>query len=189
MVELVIVVAIFLIVAAMAVPVMRNLRDSYQLNVSGRDVSAMLLQTRAIAVHANQPYYAQITAVPGSLASAQSASQLSGGAAPVPDPNPAVSTEGLVTFQTGGLPDHTQLDTFVGGTPAAAQINGVVAFNARGIPCGPGTLPTNFFSCPASAIGFEWFMQSSVSNQWEAVTVTPAGRVRSWRQGSSGTWQ
>ena len=163
--------------------------DEYRLNTSGRDVANMLQQIRMLAVHDNQPYYAQVAAGSNSLASAQSAIELAGG--PVPASHPTAVTSGSVAFQGAGLPDHTQLDKFVGATPPipAAQINSVIAFNARGIPCGPGTLPTNSFNCSPGTIGFEWFMQSTASNRWEAVTVTPAGRIKSWRQTSSGNWQ
>ena len=186
-IELVIVLAIFLIVAAMAVPSIRRVMDEYRLKATGRDVANMLQQTRMLAVQSNQPFYAQVIGGNNTLAWAQSATQLAGG--PVPPSNPTVATAGPVAFQGAGLPNHTQLDNFVGGTPPATQINGVIGFSARGIPCGQGTLPANTFNCSPNTIGFEWFMQSAASNGWEAVTVTPAGRVRSWRQASSGNWQ
>jgi len=185
--ELVIVLAVFLIVAAMAVPSMRRVMDEYRLKASGRDVANMLQQTRMLAVQSNQPYYVQVNGGNNTQASAQSAIQLAGG--PAPPSNPTVFTAASVPFQGAGLPNHVQLDNFVGGTPPPAQINGVIGFSARGIPCGQGVVPGNAFNCSPNTTGFEWFMQSTASNTWEAVTVTPAGRIRSWRETSNGNWQ
>ena len=56
-------------------------------------------------------------------------------------------------------------------------------FGSRGLPCTPtgGTCP---YQPPTSYITF---MQNSRTTKWEAVTVTPAGRVRIWSYGGT-TW-
>ena len=102
--------------------------------------------------------------------------------------NPDVALSGAVSFQppSSSAGFHTQLDTYLGGgTPL---INQVIGFNARGLPCVAGANPA---VCTAYLGGFEWFMQSNAG--WEAVTVTPAGRIKSWRlsgqSGGSYTWQ
>ncbi len=187
--EVVIVLAIFLIVAALGVPSMRQVMDNYRLTTSGRDLANMLQQTRMLAVQNNQPYYPQVSG--GKLASSQSATQLAGG--PAPASNPTVVTSGSVTFQATGPGTTTTLDNFVGGgTPVIGSAIGAasviqVGFNARGIPCQQNG--GNPFSCTPLASGVEWFMQSSASKGWEAVTVTPAGRIKSWRGTSSGMWK
>lgn len=187
--ELVIVVAIILIVAAMAAPAVNRVMDAYRLDASGHSVAAVLQQARMAAVKANQPYYVQfngtvvpnlIQAVPASRFIPPSSFTLSPG-------DPAASTAGDITFQGPGSLNLKDVDTAVGGPLPSAQINGIIGFNARGMPC----VPTgNSWVCPSGG-GFQWFMQSNSSQSWEAITVTPAGRIRSWRliSASSGTWQ
>jgi type IV fimbrial biogenesis protein FimT len=188
-VELVIVVAIILVVTAMAAPAVNRVLDNYRLNASGYGVVSLLQQARMAAVHANQPYYVQINAgAPANIVTAVPASRFVLPSTFTVSPgDPAASTAGNVAFLGPGSLNTGQFDPVVGGPLPAPQINGVIGFNARGFPCVPAGSP---WVCTGGA-GFEWFMQSSSSGSWEAITVTPAGRIRSWRltSASSGTWQ
>jgi prepilin-type N-terminal cleavage/methylation domain-containing protein len=186
-VELVIVVAIILIVAAMAAPAVNRVVDNYRLNASGHDVASLLQQARMAAVQSNQPYYVAFNVCgQPNIVCAVPASRF------VPLTNtftvnpgdPTASTVGNVAYQAAG-PDAT-LNTFAfaSGPP---PVGGVIGFSARGLPC---VAPASAWVCQA-APGFAWYMRSSSSGSWEAVTVTPAGRIRSWRMtsASSGMWQ
>jgi prepilin-type N-terminal cleavage/methylation domain-containing protein len=186
LVELVIVVAISLIVTAMAAPSVRQVLDNYRLNASGHDVASVLQQARMAAVQSNQPYYVQFNVgAPPNIVTALPASRFN---PPTVAPgDPTAVTAGNVAFQppaAAGLNTLT-LDTAVGGPPPALQINGLIGFSARGIPCVQGASP---WVCTAAGVGFEWFVQSSSTGAWEAITVTPAGRIRSWRL-TGQTWQ
>jgi hypothetical protein len=88
---------------------------------------------------------------------------------------PDVQLSPAVTFQATP-PDHAQLDAYLNvTTPQVGNVS--IGFNARGLPCTEsGGNPT---VCGSGAVGFEWFMQSA--GGWEAVTVTPSGRIKSWR--------
>lgn len=186
LIELLLVVAIILIVSAIAVPAIRRTVAIYRLDASGHDVASMLQQVRMAAVKNNQPYYAQYNvaglapniaiAVPASRTVAQYNSQI----------DPTVALSGNINFQAvpagGGPPNHTQLENVLGVAAGAAISGGAIGFNARGIPCvnngnqwlcGTGGAPL--------ASAFEWFMQDGITGGWEAVTVSPAGRIRSWR--------
>jgi prepilin-type N-terminal cleavage/methylation domain-containing protein len=177
--ELVIVVAIALVVSAMAIPAVQRVADTYRLNSSGSAVVGVLQQARMAAVKENRPYYAQFT--PGPAPSLITAAPLEARAYASSDPTAA--TAGNVVFPAGALPDHAQLDNYLGGVP---PINVQIGFNARGFPCTSLGGPSFVCQGPSS---FEWFMQSNVSGAWEAITVTSAGRIRSWRQTSPGNWQ
>jgi len=78
------------------------------------------------------------------------------------------------------------LTVLPGVVGAAPQVGGVIGFNARGMPCVQTVGP---WVCPPPGTGFEWFMQSGSTGAWEAITVTPAGRIRSWRMTSATSWQ
>ena len=196
LIELVVVVAIILIVSAIAVPAVRRTTATYRLDTSSHDVASMLQQARLAAVRTNQPYYVQynvaglapgiVVAVPASRNFAQYNPQI--------DPTVALSTN--INFQAvpaaGGPPNHAQLETALGVAAGAAQSGGVIGFNARGIPCVANA--GNQWLCGAPAAGgaaaFEWFVQDAITGGWAAVTVSPSGRIKSWRLSSAnGTWQ
>jgi prepilin-type N-terminal cleavage/methylation domain-containing protein len=180
--ELVIVVAIVLIVSAMAIPAVQRVTDAYRLNSSGSAVASVLQQARVAAVKENRPYYVQFTQGPApnliTAAPLETRAYVSS--------DPTATTAGNVVFPAGALPDHSQLDLYLGAVPVPQFGVVQIGFNARGFPCTSPGGPSFVCQGPSS---FEWFMQSNASGTWEAITVTSAGRIRSWRQTSPGSWQ
>lgn len=171
MVELLIVCVVMLIIAGLAVPNIFQTYRNYQLDSAGHSVASLLQQARIQAVKTNLPAYVNFTnAAAGNMAFVTNDPNNTTYAAGEPD----VQLSPAVTFQ-GAPPDHAQLDAYLNvGTPQVAQ---TIGFNARGLPCTEsGGNPT---VCGSGAVGFEWFMQSA--GGWEAVTVTPSGRIKSWR--------
>jgi Tfp pilus assembly protein FimT len=171
-----------LIVSAIAIPAIQQVTDTYNLNASGNAVTSVLQQARAAAIKENQPYYAPFT--PGPAPNIITASPLETRAYVTSDPT--ATTAGNVVLATGALPDHVQLDNYLGVLPCPTCINGQIGFNARGFPCISPAAPS--FVCQGP-FTFEWFMQSNANGAWEAVTVTAAGRIRNWRQTSPGRWE
>lgn len=190
LIELLVVVAIGIVVAAIAVPSARRTISSYQLDASGHALASMLQQTRMAAVKNNTPYYAQYNGVAGpSVVFAVPAARFN----PLTyqsssDPTMAVANN--VTFlAAGGVPPtHAQLETAMGVAPGAAnlQIGGVIGFDGRGRPC---IQNGSAWVCNTGPMAFEWFMQNNITQGWEAVTVSPAGRIRAWRMATPGAWQ
>lgn len=181
--ELVIVLAIALIVAAMAAPSITQAVNNYRLSASGLDMVTLLQRARTAAVESNQPYYVwYIGCGAPNVACAVPASRLVPLTVRQGDPHAVTGTS--VVFQAAGPANTATLDGFVGPAPAP-QVGTVIGFNARGVPC---LQTANPWVCTPGQ-GFEWFMQSSATQAWEAITVTPAGRIRSWRQTSANTWR
>ena len=183
MVELIIVCVVMVIIAGIAVPNIFRMYRNYQLDAAGHSVASLLQQARMQAVKTNVPAYA-IAA--NNSAFAYVASTPTG---VYVNGNPDVAMSTAVTFQP---PDtsagfHTQLDAYLQGTPI---IDTKIGFNARGLPCTSAGNPT-VCTPPVGTNGFIWFMQSA--GGWEAVTVTAAGRIKSWRLNSltnaATTWQ
>jgi prepilin-type N-terminal cleavage/methylation domain-containing protein len=183
MVELMIVCVIMVIIAGIAVPNIFRTYRNYQLDAAGHSVASLLQQARMQAVKTNLPAYAIATNNSSFtyVASTPTGAYVNG--------SPDVAMSNAVTFQP---PDtsagfHTQLDTYLQGTPLIA---GSIGFNARGLPCTTAGNPT-VCTPPVGTNGFIWFMQSA--GGWEAVTVTAAGRIKSWRLNSQSngvtTWQ
>jgi prepilin-type N-terminal cleavage/methylation domain-containing protein len=61
-------------------------------------------------------------------------------------------------------------------------------FGPRGLPCLPSA-PVNGVCNYLQATSYITFVQNTLSTKWEAITVTPAGRVRLWSyDAASSTW-
>lgn len=178
LVELMIVCVVLLIIASLVIPNIRQVNASYELSSAGHAVAGLLQQARIQAVKTNQPVYAtvDVSQVPDAAYSA------SDPAAARTISSPQVAVSASVQFQNGGLPDHSQLDNYL-GSGAAIEIATAVGFSPRGLPCLQAGAacqqqdPAKGGAPPA----FEWFMQNTTSQAWEAVTVTPSGRIKAWR--------
>ena len=182
MIELMVVCIVLVIISVIAIPNIAQINANYKLDAAGHSVASLLQQARMQAVKTNVPAYAKFDTASGMsyVVNDPSSSFTTG----IPD----VSVASGLSFQTA-IPNssfHEQLDTYVGATAGSpAQIAATIGFNARGLPCIPGANPV---VCPSSTSGFEWFVQNA-SGGWEAITVTPAGRIKSWRmsRASGGT--
>jgi len=192
MVELMIVCVVMLVIAGIAIPNIFRAYRNYQLDASGHSAASLLQQARMQAVKNNLPAYAvPLNAVPANGA-ANIAYVVNDPATAFVVGNPDVALASGISFQPPtDNAMHAQLDTYLGGaTPVGnPQVVGAIGFNARGLPCAS---PGNPAVCtlPNNTTGFIWFMQGP--GGWEAVTVTPAGRIKSWRASQSGgvrTWQ
>jgi prepilin-type N-terminal cleavage/methylation domain-containing protein len=61
-------------------------------------------------------------------------------------------------------------------------------FGPRGLPCLPSA-PVNGTCNYLQPTSYITFVQNTLSSKWEAITVTPAGRVRLWTyDAASSTW-
>jgi prepilin-type N-terminal cleavage/methylation domain-containing protein len=185
LIELMVVVAIAIIITAISLPAVRRTVSSYQLDASGRNVANMLQATRSAASKNNTPYYAQFNTAAGpSIVNSLSAAEVVAGAAPS-SADPTTNLSGQMAFAAAAPPNHAQLETAMGLAAGGAQIGVTIGFNTRGLPCQPTASP---WICNGP-VGFEWFMQHKLTGDWEAVTVSPAGRIKAWRMTGNGTWQ
>ena len=184
LIELMFVCIVLAIIAALAIPNIMQIVNTYKLDAAGHSVASLLQQARMQAVKTNLPAYANTTGGSPNMvfvATDPNAAYAVG--------NPDVALSPSISFQPPGSGSgfHSQLDTYLGGS--TPQMGGTIAFNARGLPCIANV--SNPSVCTATTGGFEWFMQSTYG--WEAVTVTAAGRIKSWRLTSQSngtyTWQ
>jgi Tfp pilus assembly protein FimT len=183
LVEVTMVCVIMLIIAVIAVPNIMRVNAMYKLDAAGHSLASLLQQARMQAVKLNQPQYAQYDTTTGVafVNDGSTASYTAG--------NPDVGLTGGLAF-SNTAPDHSQLDTYVGYTGSGTQPvlgPGPIGFNARGLPCSSNGNPA---VCPSATGGYEWFVQNG-NRGWEAITVTPAGRIKSWRTSNpaGGSWQ
>lgn len=193
LIELAVVVMIAAIVGAISLPSIRRTITNYQLDASGRAVAAMLQGVRSAAAKNDTPYYAQFNGAPGQgVAFAVPAARFNPNFNYIPSIDPTTNLSGNVIFTNVNLPNHDQLETAMGVAVGSAQINVPISFNARGLPClqnGTAWQCTVNGAAAGGLPAFEWFMQNSLTGGWEAVTVSPAGRIKAWRRGGNGVWQ
>ncbi|MGC2743229.1 MAG: GspH/FimT family pseudopilin [Candidatus Angelobacter sp.] len=190
MVELIMVCVVLVIITGIAVPNIFRTYQNYQLDSAGHSIASLLQQARIQAVKTNVPAYANFTnASSGNIAFVSNDNSAAYAAG-----DPDIELSPAVSFQNVP-PEHSQLDLYLsGGAPGLTpQVGGSIGFNARGLPCSETTPGGNPTVCgfPGGASGYIWFMQNNIG--WEAVTVTPSGRIKSWRLISQAaapfTWQ
>jgi prepilin-type N-terminal cleavage/methylation domain-containing protein len=192
--ELVIVVAIMFVVAAMATPTITTAVADYRLKSTASQLVNLLQRARTESVRTNTPLMLR-TAVEQGLPVVYLDLPSEGGVVRtdgVRDPGePMLQVPNSITLQTAGFP----------GDATAGLTNGLVMFNlmpitatnnagqfnSRGLPCmslvGPlgGNATCRNISAANQAQGFVYYLRGDRpfgAAAWAAVTVTPAGRIR-----------
>lgn len=189
LIELLIVVAIIMIVAAISVPRLLNTVSDINLRYAATNISGLLQSARMQAVRKNTFYTVQPTSL--STGGTGYYVHLQGGTYTVGDPLLPMGSQ--ITAYTGlgsGAPNES---TFASGTssnglsfaPNAGSDN--PSFNARGLPCIGAS-----GACPfVPGLGFVMFLSksSALGNvSWASIAITPSGHIQIWTADSSGNW-
>lgn len=191
MIELMVVVVIILILGGYAVPNVLNFIHMARLRGSASDYASLLQVARIRSVQDNNFYSSYILA--GSPQQAYVDLKSNGGTqVDSGDPLIALSTE-VAPVAAGSAPDTTNLKgkflpagsglTVKDGSTTANR----VIFSPRGLPCSTQSA-TGGTVCDsaAGATAFWVFFKDNRTSAWEAVTVSPAGRVQKWQHGTGG---
>jgi general secretion pathway protein G len=189
--EMLIVVAILVILAAIAVPRTMNAISDIKLRYFATNYSGLLQTARMQAVRKNAFYMVQST----TLASGETGYYVhfEGNAYVVGDPILPVDSQ--VTAHPGsgsGAPNESTFTSGTSPTGLSFTVNAASAdspaFNARGLPC-IGIVGTT--TCPYSGQGFVVFLsKSSLTGNinWAAVAITPSGHMQVWTCDGGGNW-
>jgi prepilin-type N-terminal cleavage/methylation domain-containing protein len=198
--ELMIVVAIMLIVAAFAIPKFTTSMRLSRLRGAETSYASLLQLTRTRAVNDDRYYSVYIKTATGTtpqMAYAdiypQNVNGTSGNgptgnfvAGPPADPMVTLSPE-AVPQTAGSAPNTNNLYTSFCSSCATAIIkNTPPTWGPDGLPCAPvvsagGTgLVCNSAGGPVAYVAF---FQSSSNAEWDAVTISPAGRIKTWYYG------
>lgn len=189
LIELLIVIAIIMVIAAMATPNIMTAINNIRLRSAAGEVAGLLQQCRERAVRNNRYYTIKPTALGGGQGAYVDLNYngvFDGGA---PAPEPLIQFPQNITVVNAGAPNTANLigqccTTF---TPQAASI--LPSFNARGLPCvgaanpPPANSLCNIRDAGGNTVGFVYYMNQPRpfgAVGWAAVSVTPAGRVRVW---------
>jgi prepilin-type N-terminal cleavage/methylation domain-containing protein len=214
LIEMLLVCAIAMVMAAMSAPLVMNITNTYRLRAAGGQYANMLqiARVRAVTADTYEPVYATsgTTLYGGNLNAFIDLNQngtASGSYANTPLSEPGVVfSNSVVVKSAASAPNVTNLEGqyLNGASSSNVAINQntwagsgvmVVTFGSRGLPCYLTGVPpsggagTCSYSLANKPIAFEIFLQNQNTSQWEAVTVNPSGRVREWRYDTpSTTW-
>lgn len=183
--EMMVVVAIMMVIAAFSVPALMNMVSDVNLRYSATNLSGLLQTARIQAVRRNAFYGVQPVTLPGGdlgyFVNLQGTTFASG------DPIAPLGTQLQVFQGTGsGAPNEAAFVASLGFAVAAGTV--VPSFNARGLPCSPTIINT----CPQNgAQGFVLFLKrigTLGGIRWGSVVVTPSGRLQTWSCDGAGNW-
>jgi prepilin-type N-terminal cleavage/methylation domain-containing protein len=197
LIELLIVIAIIMVVAAMATPNIVNAINDIRLRGAAGNLAGLLQQCRQAALHDNRYYTVKPATVTGAPAAYVDLNYNSSFDNVAPAPEPLIQFPQSVSVASAGAPNTANLvnqccSTF---TPQPASV--LPSFNSRGLPCvglsnpPPANSLCNTTDAGGKTVGFVYYMNQTRAFGavgWAAVSVTPAGRIRVWTYSGS-TWQ
>lgn len=201
-VELMVAVIMILILIGAGVPKMLSALRQAHLRGAASDYATLLEQARIYAIRDNRYYSTYILAGTGTSSSIsqayvdmlpKSTTGASGnggtsivGASSGSIGDPVINFPSEVTLQAlANAPNSSNLRSQLlpATTPVTPTDGSVTAptFGPRGLPCTPVSL-TGGSVCDSSGgpTAFWCFFQDSLTSTWQAVTITPAGRIQKW---------
>lgn len=193
--ELLFVVAILLVLIALSIPSLMGAVHRSRLRSAGTDLAGLLQQARMRAIQDDRFYSVQPFAgnsVPQEFVDIypQSVNGASGSNGATLDPqDPVISFSSEIIQQPqSAAPSTANLSAQLLGTNPSgltpqdgSSAASRVTFGPEGLPC-IATAANGGTVCNTRGgpVAYWVFFQNNVTEDWEAVTVTPAGRVQKW---------
>ena len=190
--ELLIVLSVGMVAAAMAMMAFENAARSVRLSEAGADY-ANLLQTARVRAVQDDRYYSVLMTISSTAAPTAFVDIAGTGTYGTGDPR-IVFPEGVtnMAFASGPALANLESQFLPPGANSLITINTTTAgptFGPRGLPCSPTPGAAGSVTCPSTTpTSYITFLQNRENSQWEAITVTPAGRVREWTYDNYGAW-
>lgn len=193
--------AVAVIVAAFAIPGLLNSYHMAKLRGVGSDFSGLLQSGRIRAVQDNQFYSVYVLSASQQEAYVDiyphnnNGTSGNGGTSVAPRDPAIVLPSEVSVISAGSAPDTASLKGLFLPAGSALPVNDgsssstPITFGPRGLPCTEQSA-TGGTVCDSAggATAFWVFFDNSLTNQWEAVTVSPSGRIQKWEHGMS-AWQ
>jgi len=185
---------IILILSALAIPEMVSSVRVAHLRGAASDMAGLYEQARIYAIRDNRYYATYVLAASGSRPQlayvdmlpkgTTGASGNGGSSVATGDPEVTLTSE-VVQQAVASAPNTNNLKSQLlpSTTPVTPIDTSVTAatFGPRGLPCKPLAL-TGGSVCDSSGgpTAFWTFLKNNRSGSWQAVTITPAGRIGKW---------
>ena len=188
LVELVIVTAAVAIATAMAVPVIVNANNTYQLRNATVELASMLQRSRLYCIQNNkytaiQTNSAAINTSPIGAVVFLDVNSVGSGGTPTAA-YPQVTLPANITQTNASAPSISS--STLGFSSAQAP---PAYFNGRGLPCTVVSgVCTNWSTANTAPVGYIYYLkQVSNGTRWSAVSITPGGQIKTWMYNGS-TW-
>lgn len=209
--ELVIVMFIILIISGIAIPQFMTMMHSARLKGAVSDAAGLLQVQRIRAVDDDRYYSTYLLAAAGNnpqqlfvdiYPQNLNGTSGTGGTTYTCNANgcdPVVMISGEVSQQPAGAAPNTAnllAQILPANSPVVPQDASLAAtpatFGPRGLPCTPQAVAGGTVCDSLGGPTAYWtFFQNNVTQNWGAVTISPAGRIRRWSYNSApagGTW-
>ena len=201
LIELMIVVVIIMLVAAMAMPSMTRAITTVRLRAGVSSIAGMIQKARIEAVRRNRIMVVRQDFLSDKVTPIFYVDGAANPNATIQDPKtqnnawdkwePLVQINNNITLESEGSAPAFPYDKLLGYNNGASDPPFGVAFNQRGLPCSINKESSGqitdcvLFGIDAkntSASSYQYFFHysSPFGDQWASLTVTPAGRVRVW---------
>lgn len=198
--ELMVAAFVMIIVAGFAVPNIMNAVHMSRLRGSGSNFSGLVESARIRAVQDDRfysVYFITAAAQEGYVdiypQSNTGASGNGGTSVAANDPYTVISSE-ISPVAVANAPSTTNLKSLFLPTGSSLTIHdgssssSPITFGPRGLPCTSQTASGGTVCDSAGGATAYWvFFQNSRTHAWEAITVSPAGRIQKWQYGT-GSW-
>jgi len=173
LIELLVVMAVMLIIAALTTPITLNTMDAYKLRGSMSSVSGLAQRCRVLALQKNTTSHLYFQTISGvSTIYCKINSDTTG--LQVTDPQLTLDTK----FSIGSTPSNTlNATTMWGSSGSTFSSNSDPYFNSRGLPC---SAPSAGAACSTINGYVYYFKYSSNTTRWSAVSISPAARLQNW---------
>lgn len=203
-IELLVVISLVLLLGSLSVPGLLQSMHTARLRGAGSDLSGLLQVARIRAVQDDRYYSVYLLNANGLQQefvdifpqNVNGASGTGGTSLKTGDPSiviapeisrqPQASAPNTANLAQQLLPTNPNnlvpTDASVGTTP--------FTFGPEGLPCIPVQLSGGTVcNSRGGAVAYWTFLQNNVTGDWEALTITPAGRIQQWfYSASAGTW-
>ena len=198
--ELLIVIAIIMVVAAIATPTVMNAIYNVRLRSAASSISGVMQSARMQAIKTNK--YCSVRGITAptvvNQATAVWADWIGAGAAYGSGNDAFDSGETIEQLPAGVVPDASGANpafngvALIGANFVPLPKTVVPTFNSRGLPCLMiGALCNNINPLNGQNVNFLYFLRlnTPVGVQWAAISVTSAGRVKTWiYDANANTW-
>ena len=194
MIELLVVVMISLIIMAYAVPSAVRMTHKMRLKNAAGEYQNLLQETRVRAIQDDRFYQAKIQAATAATPNGAYIDLTQGNPGTYAIGDPLVSFDAEVVASKNGPGGLANLEGqfLPAGSFASVQANQTPFFSPRGLPCAP-VVAGAYTTCNSMNSGlpaaYITYFQDLSSNDWMAVTVSPAARIKIFSYDiSNNTW-
>jgi len=178
LVELLVVMAVMLVVAAFAVPSLTNTLDAYRVRSTVNSISGLTQRCRLQSLKKNTSERMYVQTNGGKVQLFCQDVVTGTGVLQSTDPQITIGEQFSIPGTPTGGPTLLTGATMWGSSTAVFGTNLPPYFNSRGLPCGAVGVGTACSTIKGYVYYFKYTSQNR--SRWAALSISPAGRIENW---------